>query len=171
MRYTTDLFCWILEPLFVSRFLSHAIQNRIAKYKSNNFHLFFTQDRSFFVFPSPSLFLTFPFFFPDILSSLSRWFSGIATRTFTGQNSCLSHVTRRRSWFSFSSLRKQLLHPVHAHTIIDYRNLADHIADHSTCPITRVIYYCPIRTYRLARNVGVGVVSRGRVFLSTIAND
>lgn len=50
--------------------------------------------------------------------------------------------------------------------MIDYRNLADRIADHSTCPITRVIHYCPIRTYTLETGGCRRRLTWARIFVS-----
>lgn len=155
VRYATDLFCWILEPLFVSRSLSHAIQNRIAKYKSNSVHLFSLLLRSSPLSLSLPLSLSYISYFFSRYSLISQQMIPRVSRLERSPARSLVFRTHYATWswfsFTFSTLRKQLLYPVHAHTIIDYRNLADHIADHSTCPITRVIYYCPIRTYRNGR--------------------
>lgn len=124
------------------RYRSHAIQSPIDLVSfSSLYDVRFPTFFYFFIFLFVILFSVY-FLFPSSRRQLVYY---LPTRIPRLNDSSLS-FTRYVSRFSstFYTLRKQFPYPVHAHTIIDYRNLADYIADHSTCSITRVTYYCPI---------------------------
>ena len=145
-----DLFRRILKPLFVADtdLKQLKIEHRAKSNNSSSF--FFTLQRTT---------SSFSFFYSRLVDNRTTWTALSFAR-------CTTHW---RFSFTFSLLCKQFPCPVHAHTIIDYRNLAGYVADHSTRPITRVTYYC-IRSALAEHRSNVGV-ARGCAFLPPMLND